>query len=197
MSTPVLHLVVGPNGAGKSTLYARVLGPITGLDFVVADQIARERWPGEEVERSYEAAVVAAEERDRRIRERRSFVAETVFSHESKLDLIDGAKAAGYVVVLHIVMVPEDLAVARVADRVRAGGHQVPEDKIRSRHRRLWPLVAAAVGRADEAHVYDNTTASAALRRVASFVRSQPLGDLSWPSWTPAPLRELAAGGSP
>ncbi|MGI8793392.1 MAG: AAA family ATPase [Acidimicrobiales bacterium] len=191
MSTPVLHLLVGPNGAGKSTLYAKVIGPTTRLEFVNADEIAHDRWPGEEVERSYDAAVLAAEERDRRIAERRSFVAETVFSHESKLALIDQARANGYVVILHLVIVPEELAFARVADRVRVGGHDVPEDKIRSRYRRLWPLVVDAIGRVDEAHVYDNSITTAALRRVAAFARGQPLEEPSWPEWTPNPLRGL------
>lgn len=191
MSTPVLHLLVGPNGAGKSTLYAKLIRPVTGLDFVNADEIAHARWPGEEVERSYDAAVLAAEERDRRIAERRSFVAETVFSHESKIALIDQARANGYIVVLHVVIVPEELAVARVTDRVRIGGHDVPEDKIRSRYHRLWPLVVDAIGLVDEAHVYDNSTTAAALRRVASFVRGQPLEEPSWPVRTPDPLRAL------
>lgn len=192
MSSPVLNLIVGPNGAGKSTLYAKVIGPTTRLDFVNADEIAHARWPGEEVERSYDAAVLAAEERDRRIADRRSFVAETVFSHESKLALIDQARANGYVVILHVVIVPEELAVARVADRVRVGGHDVPGDKIRSRYHRLWPLAVDAIGRADEAHVYDNSSTTAALRRVASFVRGQLLEEPSWPNWTPESLRALA-----
>jgi hypothetical protein len=76
---------------------------------------------------------------------------ETVFSHPSKLDLIDTAQTAGYTVVLHAVRIPEELAVLRVRHRVDAGGHDVPEDKIRPRYRRLWDLVAAATARADSA----------------------------------------------
>ncbi len=67
----------------------------------------------------------------------------------------------------------------------------MPEDKIRSRYQRLWPFVVDAIGRADEAHVYDNSTTTAALRRVASFVRGQPLEEPSWPEWSPNPLRGL------
>ena len=193
MTTPVLHLIVGPNGAGTPTLYAKVIGPITGLDFINADEIARARWPGEEVERSYDAARLAEVERSRRITERRSFVAETVFSHESKLGLIDRAQAGGFIVTVHVVIVPEDLSVARVTDRVHLGGHQVPEEKIRARYQRLWPLVAEAVRRADEAHVYDNSTTRTALERVASFTRGVPVGPPSWPDWTPEPLRSLSS----
>jgi predicted ABC-type ATPase len=191
VSTPTLHLIVGPNGAGKSTLYAKIIRPVTEIDFINADEIAREQWPGHEVERSYDAALLAAKERDLRIAQRLSFVAETVFSHESKLELIDRAKANGYVVILHVVVVPVDLAVARVADRVRAGGHDVPEDKIRSRYDRLWPFVADAIGRVDEAWVYENVGAATALRLIASFVRGKLCEEPSWPPWIPEPLRSL------
>lgn len=60
-----------------------------------------------------------------------------VFSHPSKLELIDEARTHEYTVVLHVVMIPEELAVQRVRYRVRAGGHDVPEDKIRQRYRRI------------------------------------------------------------
>jgi predicted ABC-type ATPase len=36
----------------------------------------------------------------------RSFIAETVFSHLSKLKLIDTAQAAGYFVALHVLLLP-------------------------------------------------------------------------------------------
>lgn len=67
----------------------------------------------------------------------KSFIAETVFSHPSKLELVDEARMHEYTVVLHVVMIPEKLAVQRVRYRVRAGGHDVPEDKIRQRYQRL------------------------------------------------------------
>ena len=86
-----------------------------------------------------------------------SFIAETVFSHPSKLELIDTAHAADYTVVLHVLFIPEELAVRRVRHRVRAGGHDVPEHKIRERYQRLWALVAAAITRSDSATVYDSS----------------------------------------
>lgn len=63
--TPVLHVLAGPNGAGKSTLAGRVLQPQTYLPIVNADAIAAERWPDAQVEHAYEAARLAAIERDR------------------------------------------------------------------------------------------------------------------------------------
>ena len=116
-----------------------------------------------------------------------SFIAETVFSHPSKLELIDQAQAAGYWVDLHVVLVPVGLAVARVHHRVAAGGHSVPEDKIRARYERLWPLVVAAIERADVGHVWDNASFDGP-DDVALFARGIPDGPCGWPAWTPAPL---------
>ena len=110
--------------------------------FVNADEIAAQRWPDDQLAHSYEAARIAAATRARLIQLGRPLIAETVFSHPSKLDLLRDAAVAGFFMALHVLMVPEDLSVARVAYRVAAGGHDVPVDKIRQRHRRLWPIVA-------------------------------------------------------
>src|ERR1700730_5191763 len=137
-----LDLVVGPNGAGKSTFIAFTLSPLLPGRLVVnADEIARKRWPEDPASHAYDAARVAADTRARLIELGQSLIAETVFSHPSKLDLIRTARGAGFTVVVHALLVPEDLAVERVRYRVRAGGHDVPETKIRQRYRRLWALV--------------------------------------------------------
>jgi predicted ABC-type ATPase len=183
-----LDLVVGPNGAGKSTFVDERLAPLLpGSVFVNADVIAEDRWPDSPEEHSYEAARIAATIRDTLIAQGESFIAETVFSHPSKLDLIDRARRAGYVVVLHVVLVPVELSVARVAERVVEGGHRVPEHKIRERFARLWPLVADARGRADHTTVYDNTGADVT-RIAARYVDGDLVGEPSWPAWAPREL---------
>lgn len=185
---PVLHLLAGPNGSGKTTLATRVLIPATSLPFVNADVIAAQRWPGQEVQRAREASDAAAAERESLIRRRTSFITETVFSHPSKVDLVREAQQAGYRVTLHVVVVPEAVTVARVAERVGRGGHAVPVAKIRARYRRLWPLVVQARTLADQCFVYDNSTAASALRLVASYERGVLLGAAAWPRWTPKEL---------
>lgn len=186
---PVLHLLAGPNGSGKTTLAQRVLLPATHLPFINADVIAAARWPGQELERAREASQAAAAERDKLISQRVSFITETVFSHSSKVDLVRDAQHAGYRVTLHIVVVPEDVTVERVTERVRRGGHAVPESTIRARYRRLWPLVVQARALADQSFVYDNGTAAAALQLAASYERGVLLGSATWPEWTPCELR--------
>lgn len=186
---PVLHLLAGPNGSGKTTLAERVIGPVTHLPLVNADDIAARRWPSAQPEHAYDASALAAAERDRLIRERASFIAETVFSHPSKLDLVRSAREAGYRVVLHVVLVPEDATVARVAHRVRRGGHAVPEEKIRARYRRLWPLLADARDLADVTYLYDNSSASHPLRLIATYEHGELISGEDWPAWAPDALR--------
>ena len=185
-----LDLVVGPNGAGKTTFVELVLAPLRpGVTFVNADVIAAARWPDDPNGHAYDAAAVAAATRQALIGARVPFIAETVFSHPSKLDLVSDAQAAGYVVALHVLLVPEHVSVQRVAHRVLAGGHDVPEEKIRGRYARLWPLVADAITRADFAHIFDNSHIDGP-DEVAMFAGGVPLGPCRWPDWAPASLTD-------
>jgi predicted ABC-type ATPase len=184
-----LDLVVGPNGAGKSTFIAFTLAPLLPGSVVVnADEIARQRWPEDPASHAYDAARVAADTRTKLIELARSFIAETVFSHPSKLDLIRAAHGGGFTVALHALLVPEDLAVERVRHRVWAGGNDVPEAKVRQRYRRLWALVAGAIALSDITTVYDNSRLRGP-RTVAQLTGGDLVGSPDWPAWAPEPLR--------
>ena len=183
-------MLAGPNGAGKSTLAERMILPTTHLPFVNADVLAAQLGLSD-AKGAYRAAELAAQERDRLLAGRESFVTETVFSHPSKVELLQAARTAGYRVTLHVVLVPVELSLARVADRVRRGGHPVPEEKIRGRHARLWAHVADAVALADDSFAYDNSSARDPLRLVAHFQDGQLVGAARWPAWAPAELVSL------
>jgi len=158
-----LDLVVGPNGAGKSTFVEFTLAPLLrGSAFVNADEIAKQRWPEDPATHSYQAARVAAATRAKLVELGASFIAETVFSHPSKLELIDAARAAG--------------------------GHDVPENKIRQRYQRLWGFVATAIIRCDSATVYDNSGLKGP--RIVAYINDGfCIGSPAWPGWTPERLR--------
>jgi predicted ABC-type ATPase len=155
---------------------------------VPADQIAAQRFPGEEEERSYEAAEIAARVRAALIEARLDFCAETVFSHPSKLDLVRDAVEAGCDVVLHVVMIPLTLSIHRVRARAAAGGHAVPENKLAGRHERLWPLVAEAVPYCHRAVFWDNAGQDGPIE-VASLRHRVPDAPPHWPTWAPVVLR--------
>jgi predicted ABC-type ATPase len=187
VNTPLLCVVAGPNGSGKSTFVRTVLGPATGLPFINADEIAAAQWPGEEEAHAYDASRAAAAARARAIAGRRSFITETVFSHPSKVALVKQATRAGYHVELQVMLIPEDVTVARVAYRVSAGGHTVPLDKVRARYHRLWGLVAEAQGIVHRATFYD-ISRSTPFALVAVYERGHPVGTPTWPTWTPEVL---------
>lgn len=186
-----LDLIAGPNGAGKTTLFQWVIRPPRpGLPFVNADAIARDRLPGRELERAYDAARIAWATREQLIEARLDFCTETVFSHPSKVQLVTDAVDAGYDVVLHIVLIPLRLSRPRVNERVAAGGHDVPVDKLADRYRRLWPLVTQAVPHCRRAIAYDNAVSHGPIE-VASLRHGIHDYPPRWPDWTPGVIKAL------
>jgi predicted ABC-type ATPase len=166
---PVAWLIVGINGAGKTTFYEQFLREKLSAEFVNADAIARERWGDQAAQHAYEAAELAEKRRRALMEEHRSFVAESVFSHPSKVDLVRDLRAAGYRVHLVYVHVPLPLARRRVTTRVALGGHDVPPDKIRSRYPRLIANLLAAIPLVERAYLYDNSSAERLHRHVMTF----------------------------
>ena len=166
-------VLAGPNGAGKSTLYeTRVKDRRPDVEFVNPDKIA-EKLYGRHPQTQDEMTAAQRLAEDRRaelMRERKSLVVESTFSHPSKLDLIRDAKAAGYeVLVHHVNVLSANISVARVANRVQEGGHPVPEDKIRERYERNQVLIRQAVKMADRAVVWDNSKRGEPPTRAVQF----------------------------
>lgn len=166
---PELWLLVGGNGAGKSTFYDRFLKP-KNIPLINADNLAKSLWPNEPEKHSYEAALIAEKERVRLVEEGQTFCFETVYSHPSKLDFIASARARGFRIhIFYFHLADTGLHNARVASRVQAGGHSVPEEKVNSRVPRTFANVRDSVGLADELHLVDNSSTVKAYVRIASW----------------------------
>lgn len=155
----ILHLIAGPNGAGKSTLYDYLIAPrYPGLEFVNADLHERDHLAhiANPEKRSEAARAWADAHRASLLRRRVSFVTETVFSHPSKLKLIESAQARGLSVVLYVVCLDEPrVLLARVRRRLGEGGHHVPPNKILERYPRTLANLGQAVKRADMSMLFD------------------------------------------
>lgn len=182
---PTLVILAGPNGAGKTTLYETRIAPALAVPFINADMIQREELKDNRTEAAYEAARIAQSRREEFLAKGESFATETVFSHPSKLELIRDARKRGYRVMLfHVGVATPDLSVARVSERVKEGGHPVPEDKIRERYDRNGPIIREAALSSDVALVFDNSR----LNRPPEHVLSLKDGLLSFvvpqlPAW--------------
>ncbi len=137
VSTPSVVVLAGPNGAGKSSLAPLLLQGVLGVtEFVNADVIAR-GLSGFNEEGAAVAAgrVMLARLRDL-ARQRFSFAFEATLASRSLAPWIERLKGDGYVFHLVFLWLPNpELAVARIGERVRMGGHGVPADTVRRRYR--------------------------------------------------------------
>jgi predicted ABC-type ATPase len=153
---PILIALAGPNGAGKTTFYHTHLR-LAGLRFLNADEIAREM----EID-AYEAARVVTELRQELVRQRESFVLETVFSDPGS------DKQSGYTVVLCVIGLSDpETSEQRVAMRVSQGGHDFPSEKLVSRFPRTLANVKSAIRELPHVLIFDNDDLAAPFRRAA------------------------------
>lgn len=169
---PVIVALAGPNGAGKSTFYEVFLRS-SGLRFVNADELARNLELG-----PYEAAAAAEAVRQELVRQRESFIFETVFSDPAgaKLDFLQEAAASGYNVVLcYIGLSAARKSEERVAMRVSQGGHDVPSGKLTARFPRTLANLKLALTELPLVLVFDNSDLAHPYRRVAEYVAGRPL----------------------
>lgn len=149
---PTVLAFAGPNGSGKSTVSR---GLITFGTYVNADDLKIEYRLTD-----LEAAQQADALRNELLNKKADFSFETVLSTERNLWLLQRAKEAGYEVqCVYVLTCSEDVNVARVRARVAAGGHDVPEDKIRSRYHSALALIPQLIPTCDKILIYDNTEA--------------------------------------
>lgn len=137
MNAAALKVIViaGPNGAGKTTFAREFLPREAGCPvFVNADLIAAGLAPFAPETAAVQAGRVMLAELDRHFQARESFALETTLSGRGYLRHIRQWQQAGYRVELIFLRLNHaDEAVARVEQRVRQGGHGIPEEVIRRR----------------------------------------------------------------
>ena len=155
---PQLLVFGGPNGSGKSTINSEVLQSFPG-EYVNADDIARTLTHiADPRERNLLAADIARSRREQALTQRRDLAYETVMSTEEKIADMTHARSLGYEVSLIFVITDDpSLNVKRVQNRVKSGGHDVPEDRIRQRYFRSLELLACAIEKAENVRVFDNS----------------------------------------
>jgi predicted ABC-type ATPase len=131
---PTLFLIGGCNGAGKTT-FARRLLPMEGVElFLNADEIARGLSPLKPELAAVRAGRLLLENAHDLIARKKSFGLESTLSGKTYARLLLEAKAAGFFISLHFLVVPSaEVSIERVAHRVTKGGHHVPDADIRRR----------------------------------------------------------------
>lgn len=128
-------IIAGPNGAGKTT-FARSFLPEEAHcpRFINADLIAAGLSPFAPEAAAFKAGRLMLQEIAACVRRNESFAFETTLSGLGYLAHIREWRASGYHVSLLFLSLPNpEVAIARVAERVRQGGHHVSETVIRRR----------------------------------------------------------------
>jgi len=133
-----VYVVAGPNGSGKTT-FAREFLPnyATCPNFVNADLIAQGLSPFDPRIAAIKAGKLVLARIDDFARAGADFGFETTLSGRTHLNLFQKLKARGYSIHIYFLWVPgPELSLLRIKDRVKDGGHNVPEQDVRRRFSR-------------------------------------------------------------
>jgi predicted ABC-type ATPase len=173
-TSPEILVIDGPNGAGKSTCAMRYLP--AGMAFLNADEVAKELpgYPSASVD--IQAGRIILQQMDELEGRREGFAVETTLATRSLASRVIRLRSAGYRFHLVFIWSPSaDFSVRRVASRVRAGGHHIPEETIRRRYSagiknfvRLYQPIA------DVWDVLDNTNPNGPLVIASGHLGDEP-----------------------
>lgn len=134
-AAPTVYVIAGPNGAGKTTFATEFLPKVIDCpQFLNADLIAAGLSPLAPETQNVRAGRILLERFRELSAEKVDFGFETTLSGRTYWRLLSMLRKSGYRVLAFFLWLPSaELAVARVANRVKQGGHNVPEPDIRRR----------------------------------------------------------------
>ena len=133
--SPSLYIIAGPNGAGKTTFAKEFLPRYVHCNqFVNADLIAGGLSPFSPEAAALRAGRILLDQIHDLATRKTSFGFETTLSGVTFPSLLRRLKTRGYRIHLFFLWIPSvEFALARIADRVRRGGHDIPEKVVRRR----------------------------------------------------------------
>ena len=158
---PNLYIIAGSNGSGKTTFARKFLPNYADcLEFVNADLIADGLSPFAPEKASIQAGKIMLEQIHSLGNRRRDFGFETTLSGKRHLKLIGDLKSKGYFIHVYFLWIPRvDLALVRIANRVKRGGHNIPENVVRRRFQKgLSNFLNFYRPLADSWAIFDNST---------------------------------------
>lgn len=175
---PKMLMICGPNGAGKSTI-RQTVGLDDEMPVIDPDRLARESGLS-----PIAAGKAAANLARGYIASGTSFARESTMTARFDAELVDLAKSSGFEVeLIYIGLDSPEFAVARVAERVANGGHDVPQEDIKRRYRRGLSNLRTMLAKVDQGRVYDNTEGG--YQSVMEVQKGRVLikEGVSFPSW--------------
>ncbi len=186
---PELIIIAGPNGSGKTSITQKFLHHewAEGTTYINPDQVAKDMFGDwNDSEAVLKAANYCAELREKCLAENKSFVFETVFSAQDKIDFVLRAKQAGFFIRIFFISTSDpSINAARIAKRVMKGGHDVPISKIISRYNKSIQNCKIVSPIVDRLYVYDNSIDDADARALFRLSNGQIVKQYSseLPEW--------------
>ena len=161
-ATPCIWVLAGTNGAGKSSIGGAFLRRAGG-DYFNPDEVAKRILavtPGlTQTEANSRAWMEGVRQLEVAIRKRQDYYLETTLGGESISRHLEAALADGIKVrIWYVGLESAELHLARVAARVRKGGHHIPEANIRRRFDHSRVNLIRLIPAVTELLVYDNST---------------------------------------
>jgi len=154
------YIIAGPNGAGKTTFAKTYLPHETDCsNFINADLIAEGLSPFKPETVAFEAARLLLRKIDDNVARNESFAFESTLSGKNYIKRIEDWKNKGYrIIILFLKLPDENMAIARVRQRVSEGGHSVPNETIKRRFTKGWRNFEKYYkGLVDEWILFDNS----------------------------------------
>ena len=133
-----LYIIAGPNGSGKTTFVHKFLPEYAGcIYFVNADLIAAGLSPFSPDTAAIKAGKIMLEQIQEHIKVGHDFAFETTLAGTTYVRLLNDLKKKNYKIHLFYLWLHDvDLAIKRIAERVKTGGHNVPSDVVLRRFNR-------------------------------------------------------------
>lgn len=160
---PNLYIISGCNGAGKTTASYTILPEMLNCkEFVNADEIAKGLSPFQPERVSIESGRIMLRRIDELIQQHVDFAFETTLSARHFVGLIKKAQSEGYFVTLIFFWLDTvELAKERVMERVKDGGHNIPEQTIEKRYQLgIKNLINLYISQIDYWLIVDNSRKS-------------------------------------
>lgn len=191
---PELIIIAGPNGSGKTSITQKFLHHewAEGTTYINPDQVAKDMFGDwNDSEAVLKAANYCVELREKCLAEKKSFVFETVFSAQDKINFVIRAKKAGVFVRLFFISTENPaINASRIANRVMKGGHDVPITKIITRYYKSIRNCKTIASIIDRLYVYDNSINDADARPLFRLSEGQIVKQYTTniPEWAAALL---------
>lgn len=182
---PFLQVLAGVNGAGKSSIGGHLLQR-AGLSWFNPDAFAREYVAAtgcEQVEANAAAWQEGMRRLDDAVARRTNYAFETTLGGRTVAARIRAATTTHDVLIWFCGLPSPEHHIARVRARVVAGGHDIPEDKIRERYPAALANLIALMPHLAHLQVYDNSAEAAPGQALADPVQVAEMiaGKLVWP----------------